>query len=67
MYVYNRAHRDGREASDGTEDLRPPAEVAKIIAWVAGPGADECAGKVISAREPDIRRAAGVAMLADSR
>jgi 3-oxoacyl-[acyl-carrier protein] reductase len=67
MYAYNRAHRDGREPSDGKEDLRPPTEVARIIAWVAGPGADECAGKIVSAREPAIRRRAGVAMLADSR
>lgn len=67
MYAYNRAHRDGREASDGTEDLRPPAEVAQIIAWAAGAGADECAGKVVSAREPDLRRRAGVPPLADSR
>ncbi|HLI22244.1 MAG TPA: SDR family oxidoreductase [Stellaceae bacterium] len=67
MYAYNRAHRDGREPSDGTEDLRPPAEVAQIIAWVASAGADECAGKVVSARDPDFRRRAGVPPLADSR
>ena len=67
MYAYNRAHRDGREPSDGKEDLRPPAEVARIIAWAAGPGADECAGKVISAREPDLRRRAGVPPLAETR
>jgi NAD(P)-dependent dehydrogenase (short-subunit alcohol dehydrogenase family) len=67
MYAYNRAHRDGREPSDGKEDLRPPAEVAQIIAWVAGPGADDCAGKVVSAREPELRRRAGVAALVNSR
>jgi NAD(P)-dependent dehydrogenase (short-subunit alcohol dehydrogenase family) len=61
MFAYNRAHREGREPSDGKEDLRPPEEVARIIAWVAGPGADECAGKVVSAREPDLRRRAGIA------
>jgi 3-oxoacyl-[acyl-carrier protein] reductase len=67
MYAYNRAHREGREPSDGKEDLRPPAEVAQIIAWVAGAGADECAGKVVSARDPDLRRRAGVPPLADAR
>ena len=67
MYAYNRAHREGREPSDGKEDLRPPAEVAQIIAWAAGPGADECAGKVVSAREPDLRRRAGVPPLAETR
>lgn len=61
MYAYNLAHREGREPPDSSEDPRPPAEVARIIAWVAGPGADECAGKVVSAREPEIRRRAGVA------
>lgn len=67
MYAYNRAHRDGREPSDGKEDLRPPAEAAQIIAWVAGPGADACAGKVVSARDPDFRHRAGVPPLAESR
>jgi hypothetical protein len=52
---------DGREASAGTEDLRPPEEVARIIARVAGSGADKCAGQVVSAREPELRRRAGIA------
>jgi NAD(P)-dependent dehydrogenase (short-subunit alcohol dehydrogenase family) len=65
MNTLNREHRMGNAGKIDVADLRPPEETAQLIAWLAGPDAGHLNGTIVSAREPDIRRAAGVAMLAD--
>jgi NAD(P)-dependent dehydrogenase (short-subunit alcohol dehydrogenase family) len=65
MNALNREHRMGNAGNINIADLRPPEETARLIAWLAGPEAAPLNGKIVSAREPEIRRAAGVAMLAD--
>jgi len=65
MNALNRQHRMGNSSNIDVADLRPPEETARLIAWLAGPDAAHLNGKVVSAREPDIRRGAGVAMLPD--
>lgn len=63
MNALNRAHRMGNASTIEVADLRPPEETARIIAFLTGPDAGAYHGKVINARDPDLRRAAGVAML----
>ena len=63
MNALNRAHRMGNAGNIDIADLRPPEETARIIAFLTGPDAGGYHGKVINARDPDLRRAAGVAML----
>ena len=65
MNALNRRHRMGNSSNIDVADLRPPEETAQLIAWLAGPDAAALNGKIVSARQPEIRRAAGVAMLAD--
>ena len=65
MNALNRRHRMGNASTIDVADLRPPEETARLIAWLAGPDAAHLNGKVVTAREPDIRRGAGVAMLPD--
>jgi 3-oxoacyl-[acyl-carrier protein] reductase len=65
MNALNRQHRMGNAGNIDVADLRPPEETARLIAWLTGPDAAHLNGKVVSAREPDLRRAAGVAMLAN--
>jgi NAD(P)-dependent dehydrogenase (short-subunit alcohol dehydrogenase family) len=65
MNALNRQHRMGNAGNINVADLRPPEETARLIAWLAGPEAGHLDGKIVTAREPEIRRAAGVAMLAD--
>jgi len=65
MNALNRQHRMGNSSTIAVADLRPPEETARLVAWLASPDAAPLNGKIVSAREPDIRRAAGVAMLAD--
>jgi NAD(P)-dependent dehydrogenase (short-subunit alcohol dehydrogenase family) len=63
MNALNRQHRMGNAGNINVADLRPPEETAQLIAWLAGPDAAALNGKIVTAREPEIRRAAGVAML----
>jgi NAD(P)-dependent dehydrogenase (short-subunit alcohol dehydrogenase family) len=65
MNALNRQHRMGNAGNINVADLRPPEETARLIAWLAGPEAGHLDGTIVTAREPEIRRAAGVAMLAD--
>jgi NAD(P)-dependent dehydrogenase (short-subunit alcohol dehydrogenase family) len=65
MNALNRQHRMGNASTIDVADLRPPEETARLIAWLAGPDAGHLNGKIVTAREPEIRRAAGVAMLPD--
>jgi 3-oxoacyl-[acyl-carrier protein] reductase len=65
MNALNRRNRMGNSSNIDPADLRPPEETARLIAWLAGPEAAHLNGKVVSAREPEIRRGAGVAMLPD--
>jgi 3-oxoacyl-[acyl-carrier protein] reductase len=65
MNALNRRNRMGNSSAIDVADLRPPEETARLIAWLAGPEAAHLNGKVVSAREPVIRRRAGVAMLPD--
>jgi 3-oxoacyl-[acyl-carrier protein] reductase len=65
MNTLNREHRMGNAGNISVADLRPPEETAQLIAWLAGPDADHLNGTIVTAREPALRRAAGVAMLAD--
>jgi NAD(P)-dependent dehydrogenase (short-subunit alcohol dehydrogenase family) len=67
MNAYNRAHRMGDAGNINVADLRPPEETARIIAFLIGPDAGDFNGKVVNAREAELRRRAGVAMLAASR
>ena len=67
MNALHRANRMGNAGNYDASVLRPPEETARLIAWLAGPDAAHLNGKIVSAREPDIRAAAGVATLADSR
>jgi NAD(P)-dependent dehydrogenase (short-subunit alcohol dehydrogenase family) len=60
MNAFNRAHRMGNAGNINVADLRPPAETARILAFLAGPGAADYDGKVASARDPALRRRAGV-------
>jgi len=65
MNALNRRHRMDNAGNINVADLRPPEETSRLIAWLAGPEAGHLNGKIVTAREPEIRRAAGVAMLAD--
>ena len=67
MNTLNRVHRMGNAGNINVADLRPPEETAQLIAWLASPDAAHLNGTIVTAREPDIRRAAGVALLADQR
>ena len=67
MNTLNRQHRMGNAGNINEADLRPPEETARLIAWLAGPEAGHLDGKIVSAREPEIRAAAGVPMLPISR
>ncbi len=67
MNALNRANRMGNAGEYDVSVLRPPEETARLIAWLAGPDAAHLNGTIVSARQPEIRAAAGVAMLADSR
>ncbi len=60
MNALNRANRMGNAGNINVADLRPPEETARIIHFLVGPDAGDCAGKIVSAREPDLRRRAGV-------
>jgi 3-oxoacyl-[acyl-carrier protein] reductase len=61
MNAYNRAHRMGNAGNIDVADLRPPEETARIIAWLIGPEAADLNGQIVSARDPELRRRAGVA------
>jgi NAD(P)-dependent dehydrogenase (short-subunit alcohol dehydrogenase family) len=63
MNAFNRAHRMGSAGNIDLADLRPPEETARIIAFLTGPDAGAYHGKVINARDPALRRGAGVALL----
>ena len=67
MNAYNRAHRMGNAGNINVADLRPPEETARIIAFLIRPEAGDLNGTVVSARDPELRRRAGVAMLEASR
>jgi NAD(P)-dependent dehydrogenase (short-subunit alcohol dehydrogenase family) len=67
MNALNREHRMGNAGNINVADLRPPEETAQLIAWLTGPDAAHLNGTIVTAREPELRRAAGVAMLPDSR
>jgi NAD(P)-dependent dehydrogenase (short-subunit alcohol dehydrogenase family) len=67
MNALNRQHRMGNAGNINVADLRPPEETARIIAFLTGPDAGDYHGKVINARDAELRRRAGVEMLADSR
>jgi NAD(P)-dependent dehydrogenase (short-subunit alcohol dehydrogenase family) len=67
MNTLNRIHRMGNAGNINPADLRPPAETAQLIAWLTGPDAAHLNGTIVTARDPDIRRAAGVAALVESR
>ncbi|HVA12342.1 MAG TPA: SDR family oxidoreductase [Stellaceae bacterium] len=61
MNALNRARRMGNAGNINVADLRPPAETARILYWLTTQEAADCAGKIVSAREPELRRRAGVA------
>jgi NAD(P)-dependent dehydrogenase (short-subunit alcohol dehydrogenase family) len=67
MNAYNRAHRMGNAGNINVADLRPPEETTRIIAYLIGPGAEAYNAKVVNARDAELRRRAGVAMLEASR
>jgi len=67
MNALNRDHRMGNAGNINVADLRPPEETAQLIAWLTSPDAAHLNGTIVNAREPELRRAAGVAMLPDSR
>jgi 3-oxoacyl-[acyl-carrier protein] reductase len=67
MNTLNRMHQMGNAGKINVADLRPPEETAELIAWLTGPDAAHLNGTIVTARDPDLRRAAGVAMLPDSR
>ncbi len=60
MNAMNRAKRMGDAGNINVADLRPPAETARILYFLAGPDAADFGGKVVNAREPELRRRAGV-------
>ncbi len=60
MNALNRAHRMGNAGNINVADLRPPEETARILYWLTTQDAADLAGKVVSAREPELRRRAGV-------
>ncbi len=60
MNAYNRAHRMGNAGNIAVADLRPPEESAKLIHFLTGPDAGDYNGKIVSARELELRRRAGV-------
>ena len=60
MNALNRAHRMGNAGNINVADLRPPEETARILAFLAGPEAGDYDGKAINARDPELRRRAGV-------
>jgi 3-oxoacyl-[acyl-carrier protein] reductase len=67
MNTLNRIHRMGNAGNINVADLRPPEETAQLIAWLTGPGAAHLNGTIATARDPELRQAAGVATLPDSR
>jgi 3-oxoacyl-[acyl-carrier protein] reductase len=67
MNTLNRMHQMGNAGKINVADLRPPEETAQLIAWLTGPDAAHLNGTIVTARDPDLRRAAGVAMFPDSR
>lgn len=60
MNAFNRRHRMGDAGNINIADLRPPEETARIIHFLVGPDAGDYAGKIVSAREPELRRRVGV-------
>ena len=60
MNALNRAHRMGNAGNINEAELRPPEETARILAFLAGPDAADYDGKSINARDPELRRRAGV-------
>jgi len=60
MNALNRAKRMGDAGNINVADLRPPAETARLLYFLAGPGAADYDGKVVNAREPELRRRAGL-------
>jgi NAD(P)-dependent dehydrogenase (short-subunit alcohol dehydrogenase family) len=60
MNAYNRAHRMGDAGNIDVAALRPPEETAKIIEYLCSAAANDLNGKIVSARDPELRRRAGV-------
>ncbi len=60
MNAYNRAHRMGNGGNINVADLRPPTETAQLLYFLAGPRGAEYSGKIIGARDPELRRHAGL-------
>jgi NAD(P)-dependent dehydrogenase (short-subunit alcohol dehydrogenase family) len=61
MNAFNRAHRMGDAGNIDVVELRPPEETARLIAWLTGPEAGDLNGQIVSARDPALRRRAGIA------
>jgi 3-oxoacyl-[acyl-carrier protein] reductase len=60
MNAFHRAHRMGNAGNINVADLRPPEETARIMHFLVGPDAGDYDGKIVNAREPELRRRAGV-------
>jgi len=60
MNALNRAHRMGDAGNIDVAELRPPTETARILRWLTGPEAADYSGKIVSARDPELRRRVGL-------
>ena len=63
MNAYNRAHRMGNGGNIDVAQLRPASETARLIHYLSGPEAADYSGKIANARDPELRRRAGVPAL----
>jgi len=60
MNTLNRANRMGNAGNIPVAELRPPEETARIIHFLTEPEAQDYAGKIVNARDSELRRRVGL-------